>query len=254
MKNRLLIFSFVLTCLTLVSGCGGLRPKTDPALDDLARSLAVDIRSLNQEIESSKGTGWIRLETDNRRDLFNIAWAAMGPNRLRITFMVSGHPFETIVATGENVTFVSHTGEHEIHTTTSSDPDLKKFIQIPVKLSELIAILLGQIPVHAFDQAWFEGGIICPSPIALKQNWKPSMQKLYTSPEGEVQQLLFLDQNYSLIYDISYGEYQTFGENKIPVTLLIQDAMGRKIHINLTRFMPNAPIKETVFQLTETGS
>lgn len=254
MKNRPLIFTCVLICLTLVSGCGGLRPKTDPALDALARNLALDIRALNQDIESSKGTGWVKLETDTRQDVFNIAWAAVAPNRLRITFLVSGHPFETIVATGKSVTFVSHTGQHEIHTSASSDPDLKDFIQIPVKLSELIAILLGHIPVHPFDQAWFEGGITCPSPIALKQNWKPFIQKLHTSQDGEVQQLMSLDQDYHLIYDIIYGEYQTFEGNQVPVTLLIQDAMGRKVHINLTRFMPNAPVKESVFQLTETGS
>ncbi len=255
MNNKSLHYlPLVLISLALISGCGSLMPKPDPALDKLARGLATQVRSQNQDIESSKGTGWVKLETDTRQDIFNIAWAAVSPNQLRITFLVSGHPFETIVASGKQVTFISHTGEHDIHTTATPDPDLKKFIQLPVKLSELIAILLGRIPVHRFDQAWFEGGITCPSPILLKQNWKPLFQKIQTDPDGMVQQLFFLDQNSDLIYDISYLKHQTFGTNQVPVTLLLQDALGRKIHLHLTRFIPNPPIKESVFQLTETGS
>lgn len=255
MNNKILpCLPLVLISLALISGCGTLRPKPDPALDKLARGLATEVRSQNQEIESSKGTGWVKLETDTRRDIFNIAWAAVSPNKLRITFLASGHPFETIVASGKEVTFISHAGEHNLHTTATPDPDLKKFIQIPVKLSELIAILLGRIPVNPFDQAWFEGSITCPSPILLKQNWKPTLQKIQTDPDGMVQQLFFLDQNSALIYDITYLEHQPFGTNQVPVTLLFQDALGRKIHLHLNRFIPNPPIKESVFQLTETGS
>ncbi len=247
----LTVFSLIL--LVLVSGCTPLRPQTDPVLDKKAKCLANDILSLNQNIKSSKGIGWVKLETNTRKDKFKIAWAATAPNLLRITFIVSGHPFETLVATGEHVTFISHTSQHKPHTTISSDPNLEKFIHIPVKLSGMIAILLGQIPIEKFDHAWFEPGNSTSSPLILAQNWKSTFQKIHLDGVGQVQQLVFLGKDDTPLYDITYLDYQAHGESRIPATLLIQDAGGRKIHLSLTRFIPNPPIKESVFRLTEPG-
>jgi hypothetical protein len=72
--------------------------------------------------------------------------------------------------------------------------------------------------------------------------------------DGQIQQLSFLDKNDTRLYDITYLDYRSYGESRIPVTLLIQDAAGRKIHLSLTTFIPNPPIKESVFRLTESGS
>jgi len=244
----------VLILIVFVSGCTPLRPQTDPGLDTKARFIANEILSLNQEITSSKGTGWAELKTDTRGAKFKIAWAASAPNRLRITFLVSGHPVETIVATGENVIFISHTGEHTSHTTFSSDPDLEKYLHVPIKLSNMITILLGHIPIKKFDHAWFEPGKNNSAPIILAQNWKSSFQKLHLDTVGQVQQLVFLDRDNTPLYDITYLDYQAHGQSRIPGTLLIKDGAGRSIRLTFTRFIPNPPIKESVFRLTESGS
>ena len=244
----------ILILLLLVTGCTPLRPQTDPGLDKKALVLANTILSLNQEITSSKGTGWVEVETDTRTDTFKIAWAASAPNRLRITFLVAGHPVETIVATGNHVTFISHTGEHDPHTTFSSDPNLKKYLHVPVKLSDLIAILLGHIPLGKFDHAWFKPGDSNFPPIILAQNWKSTFQQLHLNNVGKVQQLVFLDKDNMPIYDITYIDYQAYGESRIPATLLVKDPAGKKIRLTLTQFIPNPPIKESVFRLTESGS
>jgi len=251
---HLILIFLVLIFLVFVSGCTPLRPQTDPAQDKKAQRLASDILSLNQDIYASRGIGWVKLETGIRKDTFKIAWAAAFPNRLRITFLMSGHPFETLVATGENVTFISHTGEHKPHTTISSDPNLEKFIHIPIKLSEMIAILLGHIPVQKFDHAWFEPKDSSFSSLILAQNWKSTLQKIHLDKEGQVRQLVLLDKEDIPLYNITYLDYQTHGKSRIPATLLIQDAGGRMIHLSLTRFIPNPPIKESIFRLTESGS
>ena len=240
--------------LLVISGCSPLKPQTDPTLDKKARLLANDARSLNQEILSSKGTGWVEITTHRRNDKFNMAWAAQAPNRLRITLLVSGHPVETIVATGENVTFISHTGEHSPHTTLSSDPDLERFIQVPMRLSGMIALLLGRIPLDAFDNAWFEPNKDTLPPVVLSQNLKSTRQQLYVNEHNQVQRLVSFKRDNTPLYDITYLAYQTHGQSRIPATLLIQDVAGRQIRISLTRFIPNPPIKESVFRLTESGS
>jgi len=252
--SPLILMFLICILLVLVTGCTPLRPQTDPGLDKKARLLANTVLSLNKDIESSKGVGWIEVETNTRKDKFKIAWAASAPNRLRITFLAAGHPVETIVATGDHVTFISHTGDHKPHTTASSDPDLKKYIHVPIKLSGLIAILLGHIPLEKFDHAWFRPENSSFFPIILTQNWKSTFQKLYMDKEGQVQQLVFLNKDNTPLYDITYLDYQAHGNSRIPATLLVQDAPGRKIHLTLTRFIPNPPIKESVFRLTEPGS
>lgn len=261
MRNRihgrvpsLTLMFLVWSLLLLVTGCTPLRPQTDPGLDKKALRLANSVLSLNQDITSSRGTGWVEVETHTQTAKFKIAWAASAPNRLRITFLVAGHPVETIVATGDHVTFISHTGEHDPHTTFSSDPDLKKYLHIPVKLSGMIAILLGHIPLEKFDHAWFKPEDSNFPPIILAQNWKSTFQQLHINKVGKVQQLVFLDKDNLPIYDITYIDYQAYGKSRIPATLLVKDVAGKKIHLTLTKFIPNPPIKESVFRLTESGS
>jgi hypothetical protein len=251
MGNRLLL---ALIFLVFACGCTKLKPQTDPGLDKKALGIANHILSLNQNIISSKGTGWVKLETGTRSDRFKIAWAASFPNRLRITFLVSGHPFETIVATGKSVTFISHGGEHKPYTTLSSDPDLKKFIHVPIKLSQMVAILLGHIPLTRFDHAWFDQDDGSSQPIILTKKWRSSFQKLNLDRKGEPRELLVRDKGDLPLYDIFFLDYRLYGDNRIPATLLIRDALGRTIHLSLTLFIPNPPIKESVFRLTESGS
>jgi hypothetical protein len=240
--------------LILVTGCSPLRPQTDPALDKRALILANSVLSLNQDITASKGIGWVEVHADTLTTRFKIAWAAMAPNRLRITFLVAGHPVETIVATGTRVTFISHTREHPPHTTFSSDPNLKKYLDIPIKLSGLISILLGQIPLEKFDHAWFKPDDTDFFSIILAQNWTSTVQHLHIDKVGQLQQLVLLDKANIPRYDITYLDYQAHGPSLIPATLSVRDATGRKIHLTLTRFIPNPPIKESVFRLTESGS
>ena len=240
--------------LLAVSGCTPLKPQTDPTLDKKASLLAKTASSLNQNIKSSKGTGWVEVTTTRRKDEFKLAWAAQAPNRLRLTFIVSGHPVETIVATGKQVTFISHTGAHKPHTTLSGDPDLERYIQVPMKLSGMIALLLGHIPLETFDNVWFEPGKNTLSPVILTQNFKSGRQLLYVDEHHQVQRLVALNRDNTPLYDITYLAYQAHGQSRIPATLLIQDVAGRQIHISLTRFIPNPPIKESVFRLTAPGS
>jgi len=146
---------YIAVLILIFSGCAHRRPDTNPLLDKKAVFLANQARSFNQHIITSKGTGWIRIETKTKKDKFKIAWAAASPHKIRITFLLSGHPVETIIATGKKITFLSHTGEHAKYSYNSKDPNMEDYIHIPVKISEIISILLGRLPVKNFEDAWF---------------------------------------------------------------------------------------------------
>lgn len=198
-RNNLLHLFFCVAFILIISGCAQLSPNTNPLLDKKA---FLQAQSFNQHILASKGTGWLKLETQTKVDKFKIVWAAVFPNKIRITFLIFGHPIETIIATGEKITFFSHTGEHSKYSYYSKDPNMEDYIHVPVKMSEMILVLLGRFPVK-------------------------------------------------LLHEMTVKRYKSYDFDDIPVEIEIKDMDGGKLILEITNFQVNPPIKESVFQLTE---
>ncbi len=247
-----LIFFFIVI-IFILPGCAPLRPRTDPGLDQKARLYAASVTSANLQIESSKGTGWAKFETDGNSNKFRIAWAARFPNKLRITFLMSGHPVETIVSTGEKITFFSHTGEHAKYSSYSKDPDMEDYIKIPVKLSEMILVLLGRFPVNRFDDAYFSPSDDSLSTIHLLQKWNNKSQTLHIDSAGKLDKIKTFDELKNCVLDFQIQTYKPYTFGTLPQKIQIKDSLDRKLVLEITNFWPNLPIKDTVFQLTEAG-
>ncbi|WDP89180.1 MAG: hypothetical protein HUN04_05330 [Desulfobacter sp.] len=235
-----------------LAGCTLKKPVTDPAQDKEARAAVLKIREFNRSITSSKGVGRLVVTGGGQRESFKMAWAARTPNRLRLTLMVSGHPVETIAANGKQVTFVSHTGRHRPHTTPSADPDLDTYIGVPVRLSEMVAILLGQIPVREFDRAWMVPGRT--GAIHANKNYSTQIQELTTDSNGQLTCFRRLDAHRAEIFGMDIEAWTQKTGFRIPASLSVYDATGRTLYISLSGMIPNAPVKESMFILTGPGS
>ncbi|MBT4505625.1 MAG: DUF4292 domain-containing protein [Desulfobacula sp.] len=244
-------FVCIVLFILILSGCAQLRPAGNPLLDKKAFLLAKKAQSFNHNIIAGRGTGWARIETKKKTDKFRIAWAAVFPDKIRITFLISGHPLETIIATGEQITFFSHTGQHAKYSDNSKDPDMDEFINVPVKMSEIISILLGRLPVKKFDKAYFTAQDPSLSSIALEQNWKGVTQYLHFNGNQKIDGLKSTDVSGKLLYEMNIIKYKTYGSNQIPVKIEIKDMDTRKLTLDITGFQANPLIKESVFRLTE---
>ncbi|MCA1795127.1 MAG: hypothetical protein LC660_14890 [Desulfobacteraceae bacterium] len=66
--------------------------------------------------------------------------------------------------------------------------------------------------------------------------------------------LRLLDREEVVRWEILYHAFDTMDKRKIPVHMTITNGEHQKAHITITRFWPNVPVKESVFQLTQTGS
>lgn len=239
--------------ILVISGCSPLRPATDPLQDKQAFFLATRARAFNQDITASKGTGWARLETQTKTETFKIAWAAVFPDKIRITFLLSGLPVETIISTGETITFLSHTGKHSKQLYHSKDPDMMNYIKVRVKMSEIILVLLGRFPLQPFDDAYFSPLDSSLSTITLKQKER-SMAAQYLHFDGtRINGLKSMDNAGKMLYEMTILNYQTHDFGDIPATIEIKDPDNRKLMLELTGFQPNPPVKESVFRLTEPG-
>ncbi|MDA3791163.1 MAG: hypothetical protein PF503_22030 [Desulfobacula sp.] len=252
-QNSLYNLIYSIAFIVIFSGCALHKPATNTLLDKKALLFANQAKSFNQHIIASKGTGWALVETKTKIDRFKIAWAAVFPNKIRITLLISGLPVETIIATGEKITFFSHTGEHSKYSYNSKDPDMKDYIQVPIKMSEMISVLLGRLPVKNFDNASFLPSDSSLSSIILKQKWKGETQSLHLNEKGKIYGLKSRDLSGKLLYEIMITQYKTYDFGYIPIKIEIKDMDNQKLTLDITSFQPNPPIKESVFRLTEPG-
>jgi len=255
MINYKLLFSLIYSLLFILvfSGCAQYRSASNSLLDKKAFLLANQARLFNQHIIASKGTGWALVETKTKTDRFKIAWVAVFPDKIRITLLISGLPVETIIADGEEITFFSHTGEHSKYSYNSKDPDMKDYIKVPIKMSEMISVLLGRLPVKNFDNAYFLPSDSSLSSIILKQKWKQETQSLHFNEQEKIYGLKSRDLSGKLLYEVMIAKYKKYDFGDIPIKIEIKNMDNQKLSLDITSFQANPVIKEDVFRLTESG-
>ena len=229
-------------------GCAPLEFQVGERTNTSAEDTIKRIQTVNAQILTSKGTGELTLTRGFRREKYKIAWAAQSPNRLRMTLLMSGHPVETIASTGQWVSFVSHTGAHKPHSAVSSDPNLDPYINIPLRLSELVSLLLGKVPERPFDWAWTLPEK--PNIVFASQSFSSKIQEFLTDNAGKLTRYRVVDKQMNIVFGIWYSQFFTRDNFTVPGLITIKDGQQRALEISLKNFMPNIPIKESVFRLT----
>jgi hypothetical protein len=229
-------------------GCALLGRQSGKSSDPRAEKIIHRTQAFNAQISTSKGTGQLTLTRGFRKEEYKIAWAAQSPNRLRMTLLMSGHPVETIAATGQWVTFVSHTGAHKPHSAVSADPDLNPYINIPLRLSELVNLLLGRVPERSFDKAWILPEM--PDTVFASQSFSPEIQEWTTNEDGITTRYRVLDKEMNVIFQIWYSRFFKQDKYTLPGLITIEDGEQRSMKIALNNIIPNIPVKESVFRLT----
>lgn len=141
---------------------------------------------------------------------------------------------------------------HRPHTTASSDPDLEPYTGVPLKLSDLICLLSGQIPVQPFHHAWFSPQDI--NRIQLTGRFASQFQELIQAPDQPLKTLRLKNRQNKIRYEIKYHAFDVIDSRLIPVDLTIADGRDRQVRMTISRFWSDIPVKESVFQLTPFGS
>lgn len=245
----LLIFAATL----IFSSCAVLMPEKTREKDPRAVRLAQRVKSINHELETSKGTAWAILTNGNTRHRFKIAWACLVPDKIRLTILESGIPIETILADGRKVVFISHTGKHSIHTIKAPNPSLEPMVEMPVRIREIISLLAGKIPMESFDTEWISTSEGSDSTtLTLSKKWRGTIGHVQFDEKEEIFQFQPMGRDGEPIYSVSISDLETHGKYTIPHTTLITDNSGRILTLKIISFYPDLPIKASVFALTET--
>ena len=245
--------ALLLCALLFLAGCAGLSPGSDHKTDSRSTDIMNRAQTFNSDLTTSKGTGRLELTRGLKTEHYKLAWAAKAPNQLRMTLLMSGHPVETIAANGRTVTFVSHTGSHKPHSTASADPDLNSYIDIPVRLSEMVRLFLGQIPVRSWNRAWTETDAQDPKQpdtVFASARFSSKIQEISLDENGNIVCFRLLDKNRNIIFSIRYSQFFERNGFILPGKFTIKDKVGREIKISFKNLIPNIPVKESVFRLT----
>ncbi len=243
--TRVLLFLSI-----LFTGCAPIRPATDPLQDEYARRLAETAAQFNHDISAAKGTGWAKVVDQTQTMRYRIAWAAQWPNQMRITFILSGRPVETLVATGKSVTFISHTGRHSQYTMGNPDPDLDHILNLPVKISDICPVLLGRLPVRPYHDAYITPSYPEKEIIALFDRKKGPVQHLVFKPDNTLSELSTLDRQQNPAFTFRIDTMKRFNGRFIPERITFFSQTGDMVVFAITRFIPNPEIKPGVFELT----
>ncbi len=258
--GRLSLLLLLAVCAgVLVSGCSLLpRPVTDPDRDTVAEYTATRVRSMNRQIQSSKGSGQLRIFSGDMIQTLGMAWAVQAPHQARIIFMISGNPAATLISDGQVMTVISHTGQRTSHTVESSDPGLESFLNVPIRLSDILSILMGQIPIKKYSDAWFAEPDPDAGPdfatIRMSRTFQTRVQELIMDPDGVPAVLRLLNRKGWTVFEIRYERFRTFDHIRIPSDMTLTDGKDRKIHLSISRFYPDAAISDQTFRLTVPGS
>lgn len=232
-------------------GCAGLRPTPDPVGEKIARSTANRLIQFNQSIKKSKGTGWVVVRNGSQKNRFRIAWAAAFPDRVRMAFLIMGQPAETIIADGEQVLFLSHTGKHNPHTLYSANPNLESYLGVPITLREVISVLCGRLPLKNFDQSYLPQSDNSGNTIILYDQKKGPVQNILLNNNHRVKNIISTNLFNNRLYEYTIGDFLDINNLKIPSPVNVSGKTDHHLHLNIIRFTVNPEIKESVFMLTE---
>jgi len=243
----------ILVCLSLLSGCSLLGKK--PAESLKTRQIVKKIQNTNHDIMTSRGTGNLLLTRNGRTEIFRIAWVAKWPLSLRMTLLSSGIPLETIAADGESVTLVSHTGQHPPHTINRSNPSLAKFISLPVKLGEIIALLTGRIPLKGGEDGIWQMDKQHRSEFIFK-NWMGNpTEKIFLNKKNQVIEYWQLSPGTPPVIKLYFNAFKKFGRYTIAEKIVFTDVQNRRLLLEITSFSPNISLEDhaQIFHLTDPG-
>ena len=246
-------FLMILTGCSLLSGVG-LAPE-EPSEVSLAREVIAQLRNVNQDLSAFKGIGSIKL-WDHSREItpFNerAAWVAALPQKLRLAVLASGRPVFKLAADGRYLYWVDLTNpEHSFRKMRATDPGLKRLIALPVKSSDVVALLSGRTPIVDHSSATLVEAVDGGGYILILKKWWTVVEKVYLDrARDHVRQIEYFNYDGTLRYRAQFERMQDVQGYRVPMQLLLSNDSGIGLRVNVTRFIADASVAPSMFVLS----
>lgn len=240
--------------LSMLFGCeammgGGVRPA------DLAPEVR-EVLSLadnqNSGLNTFKGTGKVALRSGGMLQTARAAWIGARPDRFRFGILdISGRPATGMAADGEFIYAVSHTQER-FYKARAADPDLKRIIEIPVKIRSVIQLLIGGAPVRSFRTAEILADEAEERKVLILKDGRDRLvEKIWFSRDPfQVHAVEVYDPGKEMIFRAELADYQTAEPYLLPFVVTVFDAENW-FQLEIDRYWLNPPTPAAAFVLTD---
>jgi hypothetical protein len=247
---RPLVLFWALSGLAL-SGCAHWPSADTPAAREGLQTLE-RLRAVNADLSACKGLGRVALTTEEGIQRARLAWAALGPDKLRLELLtVSGHPLAALASDGTHL-YLRDNIRERFHKSRSSRPSLKPLVHIPLDVHDLIAYLLGRVPLIDADRIALmdnpqKHGYI----LDLSRWWGAVHQRILLAADGtSVERVIRFDAQGEPAYWVELGQPRLEGDYSFPRRLTVETKKGHRIEIQMDRLWPDARIDDSAFRLT----
>ena len=253
LKNMMCLFSAVL----LISGCGSLVRQPEDSPESAARAQAQVVisilRSQNHKLKNFKGIGKIKVRQNQATRIDErIAWVASETTQLNIVVLVSGHPAIKMASDGKWFYYYeAREGKPFYKKVPASDANLKQVTAIPIKISDIITLLAGRVPLREHHAAILERpasgeGYV----LVLKRRWWGVTEKIFLDEtKSRVRQTEFYNRSGSLVYLARFDEMQTINGYRVPALLSITNGEGIDLQLVVNRYWADVDVSPSMFVL-----
>jgi hypothetical protein len=216
------------------------------------------LRNVNQNLVAFKGVGRIKLRDSSRKIAplsERAAWVAALPHKLRLAILASGRPVFKMAADGRYLYLVDLTNpERSFLKMRASDPGLKRLIALPVKSSDVVALLAGRTPIVDHSTATLAEAAEGDGCVLVLKKWWTVVEKVYLDPERTgVRRVEYFEPDGTLRYRVDFERMQDIQGYQVPAQLLLSNDRGIDLRVEITRFMAEASVAPSMFVLSPPG-
>ncbi|MBC8392392.1 MAG: DUF4292 domain-containing protein [Deltaproteobacteria bacterium] len=245
----LLALSFFLSACSSFIGRAPERPPDPREIE--ARDLLDKIYKVNETLRTFKGIGRLNLSKRGTIRGGRVAWIGSYDGKLRIEVLgISGQPIASLASDGHWV-YLSSQVKRRFHKARINDASLKNFISIPVKTSDVIALITGRVPVREYSTAMVRkndtgDGYV----LILKKRWGNVIEKIYMDNQKEsVHKIEIFDVTGSLLYRVTLENIRIIQDYRIAMRLVMSNDTGADFKLTIERYWPNIPVSTSMFEL-----
>ncbi len=246
MKIRYIL---VVAALMFLSGCAGLTDRFygKPVITEEAIEALAELDRVNAGLASFKGIGKIRLWNENGAQISRLAFLGADGNKIRIQILGITNPADMIIAgNGERFYYVSNLDGRFIEKKTS-DPDLEKIVSLPIRVSQVVALLSGRVPMADYRSASIENNPQGGRVLVLRK-WGKIVQRTYFDTDNHVTKTEMLKSDGSPEYRAEFGKVKTVGAYRIPFLVTVANDDGNGFQLDIKRYWTDVAIKPAVFE------
>lgn len=231
--------------------CAPVCKTTRSAPSPQASRLLAALKRLNNELESFRGIGKLRITGKGRGQTSRIVWIGSRPQKLRVEALgAQGEPTLTLLVNGSSFHLYSY-HDNRCYKGRATAKNMSRFISIPVRAEVIFSLLSGRVPLLPFRDAKAQAlkgegrWRLC-----LYKKWRRPVEKLWLKDDGRTpERLQVFDGWGDEKYTIEFSRFEQVEGFRIPHEIIISHVRGLVLSLSVDRFWTQVAIPAGAYTL-----